>query len=75
MEPLNDENKLQVEKKTKIENYEKYFKSNNIIHFNSFCYKLTALSNSKFRKNWAGKMSNQGKEKFLEKHSLISYTF
>ena len=43
MEPINDENKLQVDEKNK--NSKTSLKSNNIINFNSFLYKVTALSN------------------------------
>ena len=36
-------------KGTKTEKYKKFLKINNIINFNNFCYKLTALSNSILR--------------------------
>ena len=46
MEPLNDENKLQVDKmRTKTEKYKKSLKTSNILNFSTFRYKLTALRN------------------------------
>ena len=46
MEPLNDENKLQVDKKrTKTEKYKKSLKTSNFLNFSIIRYKLTALRN------------------------------
>ena len=44
MEPLNDENKLQVDEKNKSEKYKKSLKTNNVINFKNIRYKLTALT-------------------------------
>ena len=43
MGPLNDENKLQVDERTKTEKVEKSLKMYNIINFMTIRYKLTAL--------------------------------
>ena len=45
MEPLNDENKLKLTKRTKIQKHKKSFKTNNTINCNKIHQKLIALSN------------------------------